>query len=317
MPNWNPEDLKRLVSEHTVVGYKVAVPVLGKSTIELQIRPERGGFVFYKVRADKPIPFTRFVEDMRVSTKPLTIKGWRETFAKGSRSLPVMAYDLREQLEAGGTLSQADVLFRDLSDRGCMDLDQNVFCYTFPSSDVFIDKPERGQLVEIWDIANGVAGWPSVYLGKKGKYLGLFEQLSPAPYMRTPEALLPADVEKSYMMPVTWTLGYGLAHALEDVGPGLPPGTWSEDKEDYVLDKPIPISVIERFCNDPRTWDKLRQGKNDFCLQQAMMLHTLPLVMKEILLRPLPEGTPPDDIVVDIGEIEDPEAGGDISFPKE
>jgi len=39
--------------------------------------------------------------------------------------------------------------------------------------------------------------------------------------------------------------------------------------------------------------------------------------MKEILLRPLPEGTPPDDIVVDIGEIEDPEAGGDISFPKE
>ena len=150
MPNWNPEDLKRLVSEHTVVGYKVAVPVLGKSTIELQIRPERGGFVFYKVRADKPIPFTRFVEDMRVSTKPLTIKGWRETFAKGSRSLPVMAYDLREQLEAGGTLSQADVLFRDLSDRGCMDLDQNVFCYTFPSSDVFIDKPERGQLVEIW-----------------------------------------------------------------------------------------------------------------------------------------------------------------------
>jgi hypothetical protein len=315
MPKWNPQDLRRLVGEHTVVGYRVSVPVLGKSTIELQIRPERGGFVFYKVRADKAVSFKDFAEDMRVSAEPLSIQEWRKKFVKGSGSFPVMAYDLREQLEGGGKVSQADVLFRDLVDRGCIDLDQNVFCYTFPSSDVFIDKPERGQLVEIWDIANGVAGWPSVYLGKKGKYLGLFQQLSPAPYMRTPEALLPADVEKSYMMPVTWTLGYGLAHALEDVGAGLPSGTWSEDKEDYVLDRPIPISQIERFCKDPQTWKKLGQGENIFCLQQAMMLHTLPLVMKEILLRPLPEGTPPDDVVVDIGEIDDPEAG-DISFPE-
>ena len=74
MPKWNPQDLRRLVGEHTVVGYRVSVPVLGKSTIELQIRPERGGFVFYKVRADKAVSFKDFAEDMRVSAEPLSIQ---------------------------------------------------------------------------------------------------------------------------------------------------------------------------------------------------------------------------------------------------
>lgn len=51
-----------------------------------------------------------------------------------------------------------------------------------------------------------------------------------------------------------------------------------------------------------------QHGEIILCTQQAMMLHTLPLVWNEILLRPLPEGTVAEDVVVSIAEINDPEA---------
>ena len=316
MPKWNPADLTRLVREHSVVGYRVAVPLFISGEIERQIRPERGGFIFYKVRAEKPVPFEDFIKRMGVSPKPMTMKQWREKFVKGTASFPPIAPDLRERLEAGEKVSHADVIFRDLVDRGCIDIDQNVFCYTFPADDVRIEEPVPGQLVEI----DG-GGWPGVVLGfedverAKDKLI-LIQEFTPVPYLRTPEALLPAAVKKSYTLPFTWTLGVDLVKAIEKTGGKLPPGSWSENREDYVLDQPIPLSEIEDFCEDPKTWRKLGQGKNILCLQQAMMLHTLPLVRDEISLRPLPEGTPPENVVAEIAEIEGMEAG-DVSWPEE
>lgn len=327
MPKWNPGDLRRLVREHSISGYRVRVPLFvsrgtwkvgsptpSNGTIEKQIRPEKGGFIFYKVVADNPIPFSQFADNMRVSAKPMTMKEWRNKFVKGTASFPAIAADLREKLEAGGMVSQADVLFRELVDRGCVDIDQNVFCYTFPAAEVLISDPEPGQLVEI------DGGWPGVVIGfenveKAKKKLILIQEFTPVPYLRTPEALLPAAVEKSYTLPLTWVLGVDLVKAIEKTGGKLPPGEWSENREDYVLEQPIPLSEIEDFCEDPKTWEKLGQGKNILCLQQAMMLHTLPLVRDEITLRPLPEGTT-DDVVASITEIEEMETG-DISWPRE
>lgn len=314
MPKWNPSDLRRLVREHSVVGYKVSVPLFDEGMIEKQIRPERGGFIFYKIRAEKPISFDTFIKRMRVSTNPMTMKQWREKFVKGTASFPPISPDLRERLEAGEKVSHADAIFRDLVDRGCIDVDQNVFCYTFPAGDVSVQDPQPGQLVEI------DGGWAGVVLGfesverAKNKLI-LIQEFSPVPYLRTPEALLPAAVKKSYTLPLTWVLGVDLVKAIEKTGGKLPPGEWSENREDYVLEQPIPLSEIEGFCDDPETWEKLGQGKNILCLQQAMMLHTLPLVRDEITLRPLPEGTT-DDVVASITEIEEMEAG-DISWPEE
>lgn len=315
MPKWSPGDLRRRVREHSVVGYRVSVPLFVTGVIELQIRPERGGFIFYKVRADEPIPIGPFLRKMGVSDKPMTMIEWRKKFVKGTASFPPIAPDLRERLEAGDKVSHADAVFRDLVDRGCIDVDQNVFCYTFPSKDVIIEDPEPGQLVEIDE-----GGLPGVILGfedverAKGK-LVLIQMFTPVPYLRTPEALLPAAVQKSYTLPLTWALGVDLVKAIEKTGGKLPPGEWSENGEDYVLEQPIHLSEIEGFCDDPETWKKLGQGKNILCLQQAMMLHTLPLVRDEISLRPLPEGTT-DDVVASVSEIEEMEAQ-DVSWPEE
>lgn len=314
MRRWSPEDLKRLVLEHSVSGYRVSVPLFERGVIEKQIRPERGGFIFYKVRADEPVPFGMFIRRMRVSGKPMTMKEWRKKFVKGTASFPPIAPDLRERLEAGEKVSHADTVFRDLADRGCIDVDQNVFCYTFPADDVTISDPEPGQLVEI------DGGWPGVILGFEDvetakSALTIIQQFTPVPYMRTPEALLPASVQKSYTLPLTWTLGVDLVKAIEKTGTKLPPGNWSENREEYLLDEPIPLSEIEAFCENPETWRKLGQGKNILCAQQAMMLHTLPLVTREISLRPLPEGTS-DDIVFIGHELDDPDAEH-FSWPEE
>jgi hypothetical protein len=317
MSSWDPEELKRLVEAHSVAGYHVAVPLFGHGVIEKQIRPEKGGFIFYKVVANKPVPFKVFAKDMGVSAKPMSISQWRERFVKGAGAFPAMAWDLRERLEQGGTVSQADVLFRELMDRGCVDIDQNVFCYTFPSKDVSIEDPEPGQLVEVSE-GHGAAGWPGRFLGihEHRQGIALVEQFSPVPYMRTPEALIPAAVKKEYALPITWVLAYGVANALQDAGWGLPPGAWSENSEEYVLEKPIPLSRIETFCDDPATWKKLRQVKSISCLQHAMMLHTLPLLADEISFGPLPEGVT-DDILASLDFRQEMEAAEGISWPNE
>jgi hypothetical protein len=308
MPPWDPEDLKAAIAEHSVVGYQVFVPLLNNGVIDMQIRPEKGGFIFYRVVADTPVPFKTFADRMNVSATPMTLKQWTEKYQYGSHTLPVMAVDLMEQLEAGGKVSPADVTFRALMDRGCIDIDQNVFCYTFPSDDVVIRNPQVGQLVEISE-SGAPAAWPGRIVGFPKRSVILVEQFAPVPFMRTPEALLPEAVKSGFAVPLSWTFGYGLVHAMEDAGVPVPPGAWSEDKMDYVLDKPVPLERVREFC-------KKHHPDAGLCVQQALVLHTLPLVAKEVTLRPLPEGTTADEVVVEIAAPDDPEAI-DITWPKE
>lgn len=310
MSAWNPEELKRLIAEHSVVGYKVETPFFKRGTIKSQIRPQKGGFIFYNVVADKPIPFNEFARMAHLSTNPLSLKQWKGK-VKGTASFPAMAYELRERLEQGGKVSPADVDFQWMSDTGCIDIDQNVFCYTFRSEDVFIVDPQPGQLVEVSE-GRGPGGWPGRFLGFEDG-VAIVEQFAPVSYMRTPEALLPEAVKLDYALPVTQTLAKGLVHMLEDLGATVPPGAWSEDEWEYELEAPIRLGTIQRFCEsrEAKAYMKANLGGGEHspqCLQQAMVLHTLPLVWEEVSFRPLPEGTVAEDVVVSIAEINDPEA---------
>ncbi len=299
MAKWDPKALKRFLETHSVEGYRVEVPFLGKGTIEKQIRPEKGGFIFYRVIADKSISFKSFVEELSVSNEPMTESQWREKFVKGTGGFPAIASDLLTILEEGGKVSQADAMFREMMDRGCIDLDQNVFCHTFPSDDVtLLMPPKKGTGVEVYDHSEGKSGWPGRVRGfpKKGGIV-LIEQFAPVSFMETPESMLPEAIRPDYALPETWMIGKGIAHALEDEeGVVLPAGKYSEDGEQYLLEAPVPLEELAEVC-------KKFHPDQPLCVQQSMMLTTLPLLLSEVTLRPLPEGTMAADVLVEIGPI--------------
>ena len=305
MAKWNAAELAQFLKNHSVVGYPVNVPIFGPGTIDKQIRPEKGGFIFYRVIADQPVPFKQFAEKMGVDTKPMDIAQWTDKFVKGAGSFPAIAADLLEQLEAGGKVSVADSLFQELIDRGCIDIDQNVYCHTFPSTEVVLRTPPTSRLgVEVYDHADAKTGWPGrIVAYHKSKGIVFIEQFAPVPFMEVAEAVDPASIKKEHALPETWIIGRGTAHTMEDEeGVVLPAGRYSDDGETYLLEGPIPLEEFEEVC-------KKYHPDQPLCLQQAMMLTTLPLFVSEITLRPLPEGTTAADVIVEIGPIPEGEYG--------
>lgn len=293
---WDSDEIKEFLKTHTVEGYRVTAPVFGPSRISKQVILGDGS-TYSVVYADTPVPFSKFAKAMGSDGEQMTLAQWEEAFAYGSHSMPTMAYDLREQLDAGKTVSRQDVLFRDLLDRGCMDVDQNVLCYTFNAMDTPIRGIKPGMAVQIMDRDTGEMGWPGRIIGiETHKSLGkvvLLEQFVPVPFMQTPDALLPEMIKKGYFSDQTWVLGYGIIDAFEEKGMDIPPGERRERERDYVLDKPMPLSEIRKFC-------KANYPDASLCIQQAMIMYILPLVIKEVQFFPFPEGQNPSDVVVDI-----------------
>ncbi len=299
MAKWNAAELAQFLENHSVSGYPVDAPIFGPGTIDKQIRPEKGGLIFYRVVADTPIPFKQFAEEMGVEVKPMDMAEWRERFVKGVGAFPAIASDLLEQLEAGGKVSVADSLFRELVDRGCIDIDQNVFCHTFLSTEVVLrTPPTTGLGVEVYDHADAKTGWPGRIAGyHEQKGIVFIEQFAPAPFMEVAEAVDPTSIKKNHALPETWVIGKGTAHTMEDEeGVVLPAGRYADDGETYLLEGPILLDEFEAVC-------KRYHPDQPLCLHQAMMLTTLPLFLAEITLRPLPEGTTAADVIVEIGPI--------------
>ena len=203
MGKWDSGALARFLETHSVEGYPVEVPIFGAGTIDKQIRPELGGFIFYRVIADTPIKFDTFAKKLNVPSTPMTLKEWEDQFAYGSRTFPAMASDLRDRLDAGEKVSRTDVLFRELVDRGCIDVDQNVFCHTFPSDDVKLrTPPQNGLGVEVYDQGEGKAGWPGRVVGyHPERGVVLVEQFAPVPFMQTPEAIDPQSIKPCLFNP--------------------------------------------------------------------------------------------------------------------
>jgi hypothetical protein len=204
-----------------------------------------------------------------------------------------MAVDLREQLEAGGLVSPQDVLFRELMDVGCIDENQMVFCYTFDSRQLPLLDAKKGMAVEIQD-QGGQVGWPGRIVSVDGP-TAFIEQFAPVTFMRTPEAVRPSKIGKGFYSSQVAALGYGIMDAFEMNRIEPPPGRWSEDRQEYELEAPMPMAELERFC-------KKNYAKERHCLLQGMLLFILPIDMDKARLFPLPEGQDPEMLLVEIEE---------------
>lgn len=310
MSKWTQSELRRFLDTHSVQGYRVTTHLFGAGTIEKQIRPEKGGFIFYKVVADKPMPFKKFASEMDVSSTPMDLEGWVKKFVRGGMKrleqgdvgFPAIAWDLRETLEKGGKVSPADSLFRELLDRGCLDVEQRVFCHTFSSDQVeILTPPKKGIGVEVEGARGSTAGAPwagRVVSHSQKTGIVRIQLFAPVSFMKTPEALEPREVKKGDAFPETWIIGKGIAHMMEDQeGIVLPAGRYSEDGEEYLLESPIPLEEFEEVC-------RRYYPDEPLCLKQAMMMSVLPLYISEVTLRPLPEEKNlAEQILVDIGPI--------------
>lgn len=282
------EALREFLQGHSVRGYEVEAPIFGPSTIDQQISTP-GGFMFYKVIPDKPMPFGKFANELNVPDRKMDLATWKEKFVYGSKSMPVMAVDLMEQLEAGGEVSQRDILFRQLMDTGCLDIDQNVLCYTFDSRYVKLRVLRKGMAVEIED--EDETGWPGKIVGISGKTV-LVEQFSPVPFMRTPQATQTDKIKPGFYSKEVYTLGYGIIDGFEEQGRPIPPGKWDKDNREYELESPMPVSEIAKFC-------ETHYPNAPMCLLQALILFILPIDSAKVEFKPLPEGRDPAEYLVE------------------
>lgn len=282
MPDRDNEELKRILRDYSIVGYPVTVPIFKKGVVEDQ--PFGGSQAQVRVRSREPIPFDAFTDKMNLSDEKLSEEEHRKKRIYGSHGSAGLSFpiDIMERLWAGEKVSDKDVMFSVLLNMGCIDTDQNVFCYVFPWDDTVVDGLRRGQLVEyeISGLPNTIAGR---IVGKRGEDVILLEVFEPMTFMRTPDAIVGEKIERGFYSSHTWALGEGLYKALSKLNPELvPPGQIAGDE--YILREPMDITVIEDFCNRnfPRT-----KGQNYRCLAQAMVLYILPLSVRKGVFRPL------------------------------
>lgn len=284
-------ELRRVLESHSVAGYPVVVPIFGPGVIVSQ-SPSVGAFTYYLVRADKPVPFTAWVEKKDLDKTPWTLAEWKERFEYGSRHLPHMQSELTDILDQGGKVSEADVEFSDLVARGCLNEDQLVTCQPFDSKLVFMDlrDVEPGMLVELVG-SNVSAGthedvWPVRVVSKSGTEL-LCDLLVPTTYLRMPDALVSKKIKAGFHSKSVVAFGEGLAGAWEDQGLKLPPGEWSQDHHEWLLSEPLPESQIKSFC-------KKYYPDEPHCLWHGLLMYVIPVETGKgaeysVRIRPLPE----------------------------
>ncbi len=299
MPDaWNAADLREFLIDHSVRGYEVTAPILGPGVIDHQERTG-GGFTYFKVIADNPMPFNEFADAMYVPADQMNLAEWEEKHMYGSRAFPIMAVELRERLEEqGGTVSRQDVLFAQLMATGCLDLDQRVVCYSFDSRETPIRVVRKGQAVLVSDTETGLVGWPGRVVGfdksDDGVQYALIEQFAPMPFMMGPEATLPQQIRDGFYSQNVDVIGYGIIDAYEEQGLKTPRGKRSKDKKSHELAKTMKMSTFEKFCGK-------HYPDEPHCVWQAMTLFILPVRLtgeKKAKLLPLPAGSDPDEFLV-------------------
>lgn len=289
----DPEELRELIRGHEVEGYPVTVPIFGRGTVQKQWRLG-GGRINYVVCGDTPVPFEQYAQQVHASDKPLTLKQWKE----GDRLPPIamLQPELQDILEQGGKVSMKDHIFHALMAKGWIDIDQRVTCDSFEARHVRIDpqRLEPGMIIEFSE-AGGGPEWAGRFVGLEelgDKRIALIEVFAPTPFMRAPEAIVPAAIRPGFYSRKTGAFGYGLAQAWEDRRGKLPKGKWTDDEREYILDDWMDLGEIEKLCKE-------FYPNEPHCIWHALMLFIIPVDIAKGTFHPMPEGGDPDEFVVE------------------
>jgi hypothetical protein len=324
----NDQVLREAIETHSVEGMEVIVPIFGEATILEQgatgpvreIRPEEtrlgGPMIFYRVKAKKPLPFT----DWMVRNYPrmtyniqMTLPEWEKTFSGRFPLLP--DYQMRK-LEQGGTLSIADKEYESLIQRGCIDTDGNVTCYTFWQNQVVIFREQlrRGMLVEytLGSDEHRMSYPGSILNINKDRTVVYLELFTPVPALEMSGFIWPEGIEPGFYSEYTHALGYGTYEAFEiaeeESGEKLiPPGKWDtevvKERRIYTLKDFMPLSIVEDLCREAYGDDPTAKiGNNSLCSAQSMIMYVVPIKIGPSgsmgIWHPLPERVIQTDAVI-------------------
>lgn len=277
--------LRKALSDHSVNGYPVEVPIFREGFIVSE-GSEIHGFRSYTVRPATPMPFNEYADAKGASDKKGNLEGWiRELEQKriGHGMIPPHIWDI---LESGGMASWRDVQAAWLALRGCLDHENNVTCDSFSEEHIIIpvDKLRPGMMVEFAD-AKLNQKFPGKIVDVRGEgrdTIVFMESFEPIPFMDAPEAIEPELIKPGFYSQHTTKIGYGTYEAMRKAKIKLPAGKIEEDKEGrrdgehYLLKEPMPISVIEEFCASryPVTKEK---PQNAACVWQCLSLFIVPI----------------------------------------
>jgi hypothetical protein len=324
MQHRDTDALKEILEHHSVEGYEVVVPIFDQATIVEQgatgpvrhISPEAiklgSPMVFYKVRAKTPVPFNVWV-DKRWGKSKFASHGGSSTSLYDLSQIRTRMPDmlniipdyLMKRLEEGHSISFAQIEHDSLVQRGCIDPDDRVYCYTFWSNEVVIHPKQlkRGMLVEYDYILqdkehHSCQGRIVGFMDKN--QVALLELFTPLPYLQVPDEVDGELIKKGFYSEGTYAIGYGTYEAFEiaeeESGKKLiPEGTWDNDHRIYTLKDFMPLSVVQDLCAEA-------YGDQPHCLWQALIMYIVPIKLYDDQYkgtwRPLAERAVESDYVV-------------------
>lgn len=285
------EDLRRALRNYTVRGLRVSVPSIGAGRIDEQILT--GPAAFFRIRADKPVPFGAYADRKNLSAERMTREEMEERFP--GRHVALTA-TVQEMLERGERVSQRDLEFDALAGQGCLDIDQNVVCEMAPWSQVAIPDPKKGMLVEYALPLGGVQGvrvWAGKVAGTEdGGEVVLLELFEPAGFVSAPRPKAAEKIRPGFHSGLAHVLGAGLVAGLEEHRTDLPPelataldkGRWTEDQREFILSEPVDFGLVRGFC-------ARHYADEPACAWQGMLMYVVPIRKGAGRFHPLREET--------------------------
>lgn len=308
------EELRTILEHHSVEGYAVTAPILGPSII---IRQEGTGPVrrytdsgvelgspqaAYVVKPTQEVSFDKWVKAKGLSKTPMSYESWEKKYAgpRNRQGVLPMLMELREELENGRDVSEAEAEYGLMKNAGCIGPDDTVTCATFWANQVVIEPSQlaQGMMVEfefqrrnqpVENIPGRIVGF------QQNRAIALLEVLTPLAYVDAPDAINSAAIRPGFYSSRTYSIGYGTRQGMEDHGYPLPPGKLREDERQYVLEDLMDVSVIEKFCNE-------KYPKDKHCFWHSLLLYILPINLSGKYAgkwHPLPENVVTPEFVVD------------------
>lgn len=299
----NAEDLKRALREHSISGYPIKVPIWdlpqpGISTSSIK------GLTSVLVGITDSTSFSALAQFHGWGNEKIPLEDWVK-YAKEMRMPRADTHPLQwmhpysiAMLEDGYSVSMQDIKRAWLKALGHVDNQDMVVKYSFDLSKVRMDPSnlQPGMIVEFQDnpptrersrapappvVGRVLAVEQDTYDQTPVVFLETFE---PVPATLAPEALSPWMINPSFVPNKTWALGYGTYDALKRKRVKIPRGMFDpkdEHKRTYFLDEPLPLSVIQEFCEK-------HFPKDPQCVWQSMVFLVLPIHSK-----PDPKGRHP------------------------